>query len=113
MQWIPFVAVPVLLAIGLGAMPRVSRHAWFIVIASVVVAEIAVVRTPSTSWQLQHILAAWVLGVILPWVMSAFFLWAVHYPKHNILAAFGFAVVYFLSLTVCLAAGDAFRLIPQ
>lgn len=113
MLWPLFVAAPLVLAVGLSLLPRLSNRAWLYIIAAIAIFETMVLGNPDAAWEVQHVLALWLLGVLGPWLLSAVFLRVAHYPRRPVSTACGFAVVYFILLAAGLFAGDGLGLIPQ
>lgn len=113
MHWSVFAMVPFMLALALGAMPRLGWRNCLTAIAAVAVIEILVIGNPGPHWETRHAIALWGLGIVAPWLVSGVFLFVVRTRNSRLLTSVGLVVVYFVALAVFLGIGDAMGLIPQ
>lgn len=113
MLWVIFVAFPLGVAVAMALAPRTPRWVWAFVIAGVIAIECALLGKPSTTWELRHVLAAWLLAIIFPWASVALYVWLMPYPARPVLTAVWLPFVYNLALVIGLVFGDISEFISQ
>jgi hypothetical protein len=113
MLWLVFLVVPILVGASIVSFHSVPRWGWLLLIGIIAVTEIALMGKPSPSWQGKHVIALWVLGVLLPWGGVAAFIARTSRSKRRILAAVSLPMIYFFLIAIGFVLGDSFGLIPQ
>ena len=113
MLWIVFLAAPIVIALALATVTRVPKYQWLTGFAVIAAFECILIGKPSHSWEVTHVLSAWVLGNIFPWGMAGLYLWLAPYPRRAILVASVLPVIYTIALVIGLVVGDMSGLIPQ
>jgi hypothetical protein len=113
MLWLILVLLAVAATVPIAAAKGMPRWGWLAITVIAAGAECMLLGKPSPSWETRHVVASWVLTIILPWAAVAMFLWFSRYPSRPIFTMLGLLIVYALVTVIGLVAGDISGLVPQ
>lgn len=113
MLWILLIVLPVILSIGIARRPRLPLPIWFVLIAVFALLEIMSVGMSGNFLGPRQLAAASVLLVIIPWGLTATYLWFMWNASRPLISAIGAPVVYYSSMGIGVLTGALPASIPQ
>ncbi len=113
MRWPITIVILFAALVYFAPMVGLPRKSWIVITALIAIAECALMGKTSPSWELKHVIASWLLFIILPWLAVGIYLWTNPYPdRHPGFTAIGVLIVFVISTTIGFVVGDM-GLVPQ